>query len=345
MIARLPAGADRSLATSELRAINRALFPIWKSSYQDEKATWNMEDLKTNLSATSARSPAWRCGAVALVWLIACANASNLLIARVTSRRQELAVRAALGASRGRVLRYLLAESVLLAAGRGRARRRRRVGGMQLLQTQGATYFPRTQEIRFDAPMIWLMVALAISSALMFGLVPALHATGGIVDASLRSGRTVAGGVGVRRLRRGLVAAQFAIATPLLIVAGLLLASLDRLRQVDLGVEASQRADRLDPIAWRAISATTRASTRSGTSSNAASQALPGVPAVAFADGLPPNTAGQHNNFDLEQYPAGAGQVPAGDAVGRRDRPDYVRTLGLTLIEGRLLDERDPGRR
>src|SRR5688572_32690173 len=88
--------------------------------------------------------------------------------------------------------------------------------------------------------MIWLMAALTITSALIFGLVPALHATTGSVDASLRSGRTVAGGAGVRRLRRALVAAQFAIATPLLIIAALLLTSLERLRQVDLGFEAAQ---------------------------------------------------------------------------------------------------------
>ena len=203
VIARLPEGADQSLATSELRSINRALFPIWKSSYQDEKATWSMEDLKTNLIGNITTLAGLALTAVALVWLIACANASNLLIARVTSRRQELAVRAALGASRGRVLRYLLAESVLLATGAVVLGVGVAWAGMQLLQTQGATYFPRTQEIRFDAPMMWLMAALAMSSALIFGLVPALNATGGSVDAALRSGRTVAGGAGVRRLRRG----------------------------------------------------------------------------------------------------------------------------------------------
>jgi len=339
VIARLPVGADRSLATSELRSINRALFPIWKSSYQDEKATWSMEDLKTNLIGDISTLAGLALAAVALVWLIACANASNLLIARVTSRRQELAVRAALGASRGRVLRYLLAESVLLASGAVALGVGVAWAGMQLLQTQGATYFPRTQEIRFDAPMIWLMAALTISSALIFGLVPALHATTGSVDASLRSGRTVAGGAGVRRLRRGLVAAQFAIATPLLIVAALLLTSLEQLRQVDVGVDTArvltgsirlpgaQYSDNGRMLAfWDELQRRV--------------EALPGIESVAFSDGLPPNTAGQHNNFDLEQYPAGAGRsqpVTPWVAVS----PGYVRTLGLKLLEGRLLEERD----
>ncbi len=148
------------------------------------------------------RSPVSRWRRSALVWLIACANASNLLIARVTGRRQELAVRAALGASRGRVIRYLLVESGLLATGAAIVAIGIAYGGMQLLQTYGATYFPRTGEIRFDASMAWLMLALAMSSALLFGLVPALNATGGTVDESLRSSRSSTASAGVRRLRR-----------------------------------------------------------------------------------------------------------------------------------------------
>ena len=339
VIARLPEGADRSLATSELHAINRALFPIWKSSYQDDKSTWNMQDLKTNLVGDVGTLAGLALGAVGLVWLIACANASNLLIARVTSRRQELAVRNALGATRGRVLRYLLAESAVLAIGAVVLGVAVAWAGMQWLQSQGATYFPRTQEIRFDAPMIWLIAGLAISSALIFGLVPALHATGGPVDASLRSGRTVAGGAAVRRLRRSLVAAQFAIATPLLIIAALLLTSLDRLRQVDIGVDTARvltGAIRLPGAQYRdaaRINAFWEELHRRVT-------ALPGVTAMAFSDGIPPNTAGQHNNFDLEQYPAGPGKSqPVTPWVSVT--PDYVRALGLTLLEGRLLDERD----
>ncbi len=342
VIARLPAGADRSQATSELHALNRALFPIWKSSYQDDKATWSMEDLKTNLVGDVTALAGLALGAVGLVWLIACANASNLLIARVTSRRQELAVRAALGATRGRVVRYLLAESVVLATGAVALGVAVASAGMRVLQSQGATYFPRTQEIRFDAPMLWLMAGLAISSALIFGLVPALHAASGSVDASLRSGRTVAGGAGVRRLRRSLVAAQFAIATPLLIVAALLLTSLDRLRQVDLGVDA----DRVLTGSIRLPSALYADNDRVQAfwvELQRRVEALPGVAGVAFSDGVPPNTAGQHNNFDLEQYPTPAGEsqpVTPWVAV----TPQYTRTLGLTLLEGRLLDERDPTR-
>ncbi|HYE87209.1 MAG TPA: ABC transporter permease [Vicinamibacterales bacterium] len=339
VIARLPAGADRGVAAGELRAINRALFPLWRASYQDEKATWGMDDLKTNLIGDVRAIAGVSLAAVALVWLIACANASNLLIARVAGRRQELAVRAALGASRGRVIRYLLVESTLLAAGAAMVAIAVTLAGMQLLQTQGATYFPRTGEIQINATLGWLMAGLAISSALLFGLMPAFNVTGGSVDESLRSSRSATASVGVRRMRRGLVAAQFAIATPLLIAAGLLLASLNALKQVDVGVDA----DRILSASVRLPAAQYREPARMISFWNELKRRLesePGIAGVAFADGRPPIAAGQHNNFDLEQYPAGpGGSQPVTAWVGIS--PEYVSVMGMRLLEGRLLDQHD----
>ncbi|MBY0497316.1 MAG: ABC transporter permease [Cyanobacteria bacterium] len=338
VVARLPEGADRSLAAGELRAIHRALFPIWKSSYQDEKSTWSMEDLKTNLVGDVRAIAGVSLAAVALVWLIACANASNLLIARVAGRRQELAMRAALGASRGRIIRYLLVESALLAIGAAAVAIGITYGGMQLLQTLGATYFPRTGEIQFTASLGWLLLALAISSALLFGLIPALNATGGSVDEALRSSRSSTAGVGVRRMRRGLVAAQFAIATPLLIAAGLLLMSLNALKSVNLGVD-----DQILTASIRLPGAQYREQARISAFWDELQRRLesqPGIAGVAFADGRPPTNPGQHNNFDLEQYPAGPGgsqQVTAWVGIS----PGYVNVMGMKLMEGRLLEQRD----
>ena len=339
VIARLPAGANRALASDELHAINRALFPIWRSSYQDEKATWSMQDLKINLVGDVRAIAGLSLAAVGLVWLIACANASNLLIARVNGRRQELAVRAALGASRARVIRYLLVESALLAIGAGVLAVAVAYSGMQVLQTLGATYFPRTGEIQFTSSLALLMLALAICSALLFGLVPALNATGGTVDESLRSSRSSTASVGVRRMRRVLVAAQFAIATPLLIVAGLLLASLNALRAVDLGFDtqrlltasirlpAAQYTEPARIIAfWDELKRRT--------------QALPEVASIAFSNGLPPNQVSDFNNFDLEDHPAppgGSQPVTSWLSIS----PEFMRTVGLKLIEGRLLNEQD----
>lgn len=340
VVARLKEGTDRAVAASELRAINKRIFPLWQASYQDDKATWSMEDLKVAVVGDVKAIARLALAAVAFVWLIACANASNLLIARVGSRRKELAVRAALGASRARVIRSLLAESaVLLTAavvlGLGVA-----WAGVRLLQGVGSAYFPRMQEIAFDGPELWLLAGLAGCSALIFGLVPAMHGTRGSVDASLRSiGRSSTANPNVRRLRRALVAAQFAIATPLLIGAGLLVSSLNQLKSVDIGFEPANvitgsvrlpAAQYQDPgkitVFWDELARRLTA--------------LPGVAGVAFSDGLPPGGVGNINNFDLEDHPASPGQSqPVAPWVAAT--PEYFRVLGLTLLEGRLLERRD----
>jgi putative ABC transport system permease protein len=338
-IARLRPDVGWSAAADELRAINRRIFPIWQSSYQDQKATWSMMTLHEHIVGDVGTIAGLALAAVALVWLIACANASNLLVTRVTSRRRELAVRAALGASRGRVVRYLLTESALLAIGAaiigaGIAR-----SGVALLQSAGPNYFPRMQEIALSGPALWWLLGVTSASVFLFGLVPAVHGTGGPVDESLRSGRSATGGLGVRRLRRVLVGTQFAIATPLLVVAGLLLVSLNALRGVDLGfdtrnmVSASVRlpaAQYREPgpifTFWSELERRLAA--------------LPGVAGVAFADGRPPNGVGNRNNFDLEDRPTPPGQsqpVTPWVAIS----PDYVRVLGLRLLQGRLLEARD----
>jgi putative ABC transport system permease protein len=339
VIARLKPGVDRAVATEELHAINRRIFPVWQASYQDQKATWSMMSLQEHIVGDVNTVAGLALAAVALVWLIACANASNLLVARVTGRRRELAVRAALGASRGRVMRYLLTESAILALaaamiGVGVAR-----AGIALLRGAGASYFPRTQEVAASGPALWWLLGVTAASIFLFGLVPAVSGTGGSVDEALRSGRSSTGSLAVRRVRRFLVGSQFAIATPLLVVAALLLASLNALRHVDLGfdthnvVSASVRLPAAlysDPgqIAtfWNELERRVNA--------------LPGVAGVAFADGRPPNGVGNINNFDLEDRPAASGQSqPATPWVAIS--PEYVRVLGLRLLQGRLLEARD----
>ncbi len=340
MLGRLRKGTDRSGAAAELRAINRRLFPIWRASYQDDRATWSMMDLKAHVVGDVRTTAGLALAAVGLVWLVACANASNLLVARAATRRRELAVRAALGASRNRVRRHLLTESGLLACGAASLGVAIAWTGIDLLRTFGETSFPRTQEVHFDSTAIWLLAVLTASSTLLFGLVPALHAAAAPLDESLRSeSRTSTGGAGVRRLRRVLVAAQFAIATPLLVVAALLMVSLNQLGRVDLGFDtrriltgvillpSTQYSDNgriaafWDELQRRILS-------------------VPGVVGVAFADGRPPNDVNNFNNFDLEDAPTPPGQsqpITPWLAVS----PEYFRVLGLPLMEGRLLDERD----
>ena len=343
VLGRLRRGVERSVAASELRAINRRIFPLWQASYQDDKATWSMMDLKALVVGDLGTIAGLALAAVGLVWLIACANASNLLIARVTSRRRELAVRAALGASRGRVIQYLLVESALLAVGSVLVGLALAWAGFELLRGVGARYFPRMEEITLDGPVLWVLLALTVMSGAIFGLVPAWHGTGGPLGETLHSlGRSSTGSIAVRRVRRVLVGSQFAVATPLLIVAGLLLASLNELKQVDLGFDTRNvltGSIRLPaaqyPDAGGAESFWDELERRL--------EVLPGMSGVAFADGRAPNGVGNLNNFDLEEFPTPPGQsqpVTPWVAV----TPEYFSVLGLTLVEGRLLDERDARR-
>jgi len=339
MLGRLRPDVDRAAAIDELRAINRRMFPIWRSSYQDERATWGMLDLKTFVVGDVGTIGGLALAAVGLVWLIACVNASSLLVARVTSRRRELAVRAALGASRGRVLRYLLAESLLLATGATIAGIPLALAGVRIVRAFGAAYFPRTAEIGVDGPVLWLLIGLTVGSVLLFGLVPAVHGGAEKADALRESGRSSTASSGVRRLRRVLVAGQFAIATPLLVVAGLLLATLSALGRVDVGFDTHSIVGgglslppAQYPDAGSLVTFWDRFRQRV--------ESLPGVAGVTFSDSRFPDSLNNFNNFELEDAPTppGKGQpVVPWVAVA----PDYFKVFGLTLVEGRLLDERD----
>jgi predicted permease len=338
-LGRLRTDVSRDAAASELRAINTRMFPIWKSSYQDDKATWSFVDLKTLIVSDLGTMGGLALGAVVLVWLIACTNASSLLLARATNRRPELALRTALGASRSQVLRHLLVEAALLAAGAASIGVAIAWAGIRLFRTVGVDYSPRTHEIALAGPALLVLAGVTIVSLLLFGLIPALHASGRLAGETLRSARTSTAGVAARRIRGLLVGLQFAIATPLLVAAALLLATLVALARVDLGFDrtnlvtggvqlpASQYREPAAIMAfWNELQ--TRV------------ERIPGVTAVAFADGRPPDDVGNFNNFDLEQFPTAPGQsqpVTPWVAV----TPEYFGVMGITRLEGRLFDTTD----
>jgi predicted permease len=340
VVGRLKNGISHAAATSELRSINRRIFPIWRSSYQDDRATWSLVDLKTRLVGDTAATGGVAIAAVILVWLMACLNASNLLIARLTSRRRELAIRAALGASRARVMRFLLVESALLATGAAAIGVVAARSGVGIVQRIAAIYFPLSQEIAFDGAVIGVLFAIVCFSLLMFGAIPSIQGTAGPIDESLRSvGPLSTGSRSARRLRHALVAAQFALSTPLLIVAALLLVSLNHLKQVDLGFDRTK----IVTGSVQLPSALYRDQAQVTSYWDELARRLSAVPEVAvagFADSLPPETAYNINNFELEERPTTQGQSqPATPWVAAT--PDYFRALGLKPLEGRLLEERD----
>ena len=243
-LGRLRPDVSRAAALDTLRATNARLFPIWKSSYQDEKATWGLQDLKARVVGEVGSTLLIVLAAVGCVLLIACANAMNLLIARALNRGREIAIRSALGASRGRLLQYLMVESGVLTAsaaivGLG-------VAGLavRLVTVFGVGYVPRVEEVTLSGASLGWLAALAIASGLLIlvgGLVPSIHGAWRRMDSALRSGgRSATDGPAARRLRRALVSAEFALATPLIVAAVLVMLSLDRLSQVSVGIDTER---------------------------------------------------------------------------------------------------------
>ncbi len=340
VVGRLKHSVERDVAAQELRAINERIFPLWKASWPDQESTWSMKDLKVALVGDIGRTLGVALGAVAFVLLIASTNAANLLVARGLQRRRELTVRAVLGGSRTRLLQHLLSESVLLAVGGGTLGFLFTLGAIQLITTLGAEFIPRSQEIGLTAPVAWFFVVISSASALLFGLVPAIQMSRPTLGDDLRaSGNRNTASLGSRRLRRILVASQFAVTVPLLVGASLLISSLAKLGRVDPGFDPSQvltlrvslpstvYADQSRRLAfWTDVTQRVRS--------------LPGVTAAGLAAGRPPLEYGFGNNFVLEDRPAGPGEAQL-SVPWMIVSPEYFNALGVSLITGRMFDARD----
>jgi len=175
-------------------------------------------------------------GAVGLVLLIACANAANLLLARATARRREMAVRRALGAGRGRLVRQLLTESTLLALAAGVVGVVLATGGLDALLAVWPHALPRTTEIGLDGRVLGFSLGLAVVTGVAFGLLPAWRASAPGLEQSLREGAPGATG-GRRRLQNALVVGEVTLALVLLVGAGLLVRSFIRLNNVNPGFD------------------------------------------------------------------------------------------------------------
>jgi putative ABC transport system permease protein len=341
VLGRLRPDVSRATALETLRATNARLFPIWKSSYQDEAATWGLQDLKERVIGDVGPTLLAVLAAVGCVLLIACANTVNLLIARALNRGRELAIRGALGASRGRLVQHLLVETGVLTAGAALVGLGVTAGAISLVTTFSATYIPRITEVRLSWTVLGWLAILAVLSGLVIGLVPAINSSRLRLERALASGggRSTTDGPGARRVRRALVAVEFALATPLLVAAVLVLVSLDRLYKVDVGIDTARvlTAGVSLPGASYRREADRRAFWERAVERLAA---LPGVEAVALTDSRPPQEGQNQNNFNLEDRPTPADQnQPICPWVAAS--PGYFKAVGLNLERGRLFDTRD----
>jgi len=282
-------------------------------------------------------------GAVSLLLLIACANVANLLLARGTARRKELAVRAAMGASRGRMAGPLLAESCILSLAGGAAGLAVARGAVALAARLGPASIPRLGEATFDARLFLFALAASLATGILFGMAPAIQASGANVNAVLaESGRSGTAGRSGRLVRNGLVVAEVALAVLVLIGSGLLMRSFVNLRSADLGFQKGGLLTfRLRLVGGRNTSAERRVPFLRDLLERLRN--LPGVRGAGLTSGLPLNGLGMGMAFGVEGRVAPPGE---GKTTGllRSVSPDYFRAAGIPLVAGREFAEGDDNR-
>ncbi len=282
-------------------------------------------------------------GAVAFVLLIACANVANLLLARATARQRELAVRAALGAGRGRIVRQLLAESLVLAAAGGVAGLGLAWWALQVLRTVVADRLPiqRLESVGIDGTVLAFTIAASVLSGLVFGLVPAFTASGAQLTESLKEGGRTGTAARGKHARAVFVVVEVALALVLLVGAGLLIRSFERLMNVDLGFDTSQTVAMrvtLPQSQYRAPEQRIQFFDRL----LARIDALPGVQSSGAVSFLPLAGLGAATSYEVVgQAAPPLGQEPVADV--RVITNDYFTSMGIPLLRGRPFDERRPG--
>ena len=234
VVARLAPGVAMPQAQAQMDTINQRL----AQSYEETNSGWGVRviGLQERLVGAMRKSLLVLLGAVAFVLLIACANVANLLLARATARQKEIALRSALGASRWRVIRQLLTESVLLSLVGGAIGLLLSIWLTKLLIAVSPPNTPRFDEIRPDARVFAFTLGLTVITGFVFGLAPALQASRIDLNEGLKEGgRTGSGGARSTRLRSVMMVSEIALSFVLLVGAGLLIKSFMRLRDVSPG--------------------------------------------------------------------------------------------------------------
>lgn len=335
VVARLAAGATPESAQQEADALAAELI----EEFPNRQTGWgiNVVPLHEDFVGDVRRTLFIAFGAVCFFLLIACANVANLLMTRATERQQEIAVRSALGAGRGRLIRQLLTESMLLSTVGAVVGVLLATLGLRALVSSSAD-IPRLNAVGIDATVLGFSLLATISTALLFGLLPALYIGGGDVAGWLKQ-RGTAGRRGAQRVRGALVIAQMALSLVLLIGAGLLVRSL--LNRLDVGVGFD--TERLLTAQVQLPSDPYNSPERQALLFEQLVERVSTIPGVNDASAIIfPPLAGDGTVASI--WPAdrpdpGAGESPSGDI--RWIHRDYPKTIGIPIVAGRGFTESD----
>jgi putative ABC transport system permease protein len=335
--ARLKAGASADAALTELRQNAERLriqFPR-----EDAELGFTVASALEDLVGEYPRRLFTLLGAVGFVLLIACGNVANLLLARGAARSEELAIRAALGAGRWRIARQLLTESVVLAAISTAVGLALAAWGIRALIAAAPSGVPRLEQTTLDPVVLGFTVVVALASALLFGVAPALRAARADLQTALKEGgRSAAMGAVRDRLRTGLIVAEVAVALLLLIGAGLLIRSSIALQRVNPGFDPKGVLSTRLSLPETAYADRATVVQTLDRFAEAASQ-IPGATAAGITTQVPMGSGGNGN-----------GLIPEGRAFEIRNAiqsrlrmvtPGYFKTMRIPIVQGRALAETD----
>jgi putative ABC transport system permease protein len=338
VIGRLKPGVSKEQARAEMVSISARL----EQQYPDKNLhkSANVEPTLEALVGDIRPALLILLGAVGCVLLIACANVANLLLARAMTRHKEMAIRSALGASRMRVIRQLLTESVLLSLAGGALGLVLAVWWSDLLVTLGKQNIPRALQVGLDWRVLSFTLVVSVLTGIIFGLVPAIHSSKTELTESLKEG-TRGSGEGARRNRiRGvLVVSELAIAVVLLVGAGLLIQSLWRLRNVSPGFESQNLLTFV--VGIPEVKYPVEKQDQFYRELESRLQSLPGVRSAGAVVPLPLSNDLYRISFETEGRPVAKGNQPSADFFLASD--DYFKTLGVSMLKGREFNQRDSG--
>ena len=331
-VARLKSGIGLEQARAETRTM--------KSSFEDKRFNFNLLPVNEFIVGDVRLALLALLAAVTFVLLIAAVNVANLMLVRTAVRVKEISIRAALGASRARIIRQLLTESLFLALAGGLVGVLLAKWGAYLLLKLAPENIPRLSQIGIDGHVLGWTAMVSLLTGVLFGLAPAWQSSRLSLNEALKEGgRGVNESPGKRRWRNLLVVSELALAAMLLIGAGLLIKSFWRLQRVDPGVNTERvltmrlapRGQRYNEVRQvRALYERLLEKTR----------ALPGVTAAALSNSLPPDSTEFSDDFTIEGRPNVPNQIPP-IAYVIRVSADYFRAFGVPLLRGRYFSAAD----